>query len=188
MNDAAPDERAWRRRCLWLLPPLLALTLYWSGRESVAHWLEGRELQPREVAAGTQAPLGGAQWQLRQFAVLEPPAGRGWQPGSRAALAAFSIQVQATDLPTRWRGCRIALHDASGRTWLPAAGPALRLPAGTARGCVAAAHRGTAPGSSMDVMEAFMVPADAVAPWTITVSIDAERPGFLRFTTPKPAG
>lgn len=160
MNDAAANERRWRRRSLWLLPPLLLLSLYWSGRDSVARWLEGRELQPREVAAGAQAPLGGAQWQLRQFAVLEPPAGRGWQSGSRAALAAFSVQVQAADLPTRWRGCRIALHDAQGLTWLPAIAPALRLPRGTARGCVAAAHSGAAPGASVEIMEAFMVPAD----------------------------
>ncbi|QNP88561.1 hypothetical protein [Achromobacter xylosoxidans] len=188
MNDAAASERRWRRRSLWLLPILLALTLYWSARDSVARWLGGRELQPREIAAGAQAPLGGAQWQLRQFAVLEPPAGRGWQPGSRAALAAFSVQVQSADLPTRWRGCRIALHDAQGRTWLPAIAPALRLPRGTARGCVAAAHSGAAPGASVEIMEAFMVPADAAAPWSITVSIDAERPAYLRFAPPDPAG
>ncbi|WP_447920249.1 hypothetical protein [Achromobacter aegrifaciens] len=188
MTGPVSPERRWRRRSLWMLAPLLALTLYWSGRDSAARWLEGRELQARDVAAGTQAALGGAQWQLRQFAVLEPPAGRGWLPGSRAALAAFSVQVQAADLPTRWRGCRIALHDAQGRTWLPAIAPALRLPPGTARGCVAAAHRGTAPGASLDVMEAFMVPADAAAPWTITVSIDAERPAYLRFAPPDPAG
>ncbi|HEY9271095.1 MAG TPA: hypothetical protein VIR09_09050, partial [Achromobacter sp.] len=77
MSDAAMSERRWRRRSLWLLPPLLLLTLYWSGHDSVARWLDGRELQPREIAAGTQATLGGAQWQLRQFAVLEAPAGRG---------------------------------------------------------------------------------------------------------------
>ncbi len=188
MTEAVLRERRWRRRSLWLLAPLLLLSLYWSGRESAARWLQGRELQPREVAAGAQAPLGGAQWQLQQFGVLEPPAGRGWQPGSRAALAAFSVQVQAADLPTRLRGCRIALHDARGRTWLPAIAPALRLAPGTARGCVAAAHSGAAPGTKVNLIEAFMVPADAAAPWTISVSIDAERPAYLRFAAPDAPG
>lgn len=188
MNAALPDERRWRRRSLWLLPVLLILALAWTGHESVARWLEGRELRARDVAAGEQAQLGGAQWQLQQFGVLQPPAGKGWLPGSRAVLAAFNVQVHAADLPARWRGCRIALHDGNGRTWLPAAGPALRLPPGTARGCVAAAHRGVAPGSSVVIMEAFMVPADAAPPWTMSVSVNGERPAYLRFAPPDQAG
>ncbi len=186
MNDAQPAERRWRRRSLWLLPPLLLLTLFWGGRENAARWLQGRELRPHDVAAGATAPLGGARWSLQEFGVMEPPANKGWLSGSRAALAAFSVHVEASDLPTRWRGCRIALHDARGRTWLPAIEPALRVPPAAARGCVAAAHRGIAPGSRVVIIEAFMVPADAEPPWSLSVSMDSDRPAYLRFTPPAP--
>ena len=187
MNDVSPDERRWRRRSLWLLPPLLLLTLFWNGRENAARWLEERELRPRDVAAGAQAPLGGAQWRLHEFNTLEPPAKRGWLPGSRAALAVFKVHAESPDLPTRWRGCRIALHDARGRTWLPAVDPVLRIPPTAARGCVAAAHRGLAPGSSIDVIEVFMVPRAAVPPWSLSVSMESDGPDYLRFT-PQAAG
>ncbi|SSW67476.1 hypothetical protein [Achromobacter agilis] len=184
MNEVQHDERRWRRRSLWLLPPLILLILYWNGHENAARWLEGRELRPQDVAAGAQAPLGGVQWRLHEFSTLKPPANRGWLPGSRAALAVFKVHVESSDLPTRWRGCRIALHDARGRTWLPAIDPVLRVPPTAARGCVAAAHRGALPGSSLDIIEAFMVPPDAVPPWSLSISMDSSRPDYLRFTPP----
>jgi hypothetical protein len=184
MNGTLAGERRWRRRSLWALPVLIVLSLFWSSRDDAVRWLEGRELRPRDVAAGSQAALGGAQWSLKEFGVLDAPAGKGWLPGSRAALAAFSVEVEAPDLPTRWRGCRIALHDARGRTWLPAVEPALRVPPAAARGCVAAAHRGLAPGARIVIVEAFMVPADAAPPWSLSVSLDSDRPAYLRFSPP----
>ncbi|AMG88000.1 MULTISPECIES: hypothetical protein [Bordetella] len=184
MNAPGTAERTWRRRSLWLLPAVLALSLAWRNDDNVPQWLVNRELRPRDVPAQAQGALGGAQWKLLEFGIIDAPARRGWLPGSRASYAAFEVQVQADDLPRRWQACRIALHDARGRVWRPATEPVLRMAPHMARGCLAAAHRGVPPGSKLTIMEVFMLPPDVARPLTLSVSVGSERPAYLRFAVP----
>ncbi len=179
--ETTARERRWRRRSLWSLLLLVPLALAEQGYDSVIRFLHNQDLLARDVAWGKTAQFGGSEWRLADlraaFGMTGLPA------GALPVLADFTVRIGDADLQGRWKICGIALVDAAGRRWLPAAVSALKLP-DDVQGCNSAMFSAAKSGDTLKISETFLVPKDAAATIRPVVSLAGERPYYLRFQRP----
>jgi hypothetical protein len=178
-NDK-PAERRWRRLSLVALVLLLPAAYAAMSWQSITSLLANEDLIARDVAWGAEAQFGGSGWRLLD---LRAALGmEGLPENAVPVLADFSVKVGNPDLQNLWLGCRIALVDAKGRSWLPTP-VGLRLP-DDVMGCSSAIFSGAKTGGVLKVSETFLVPRDATTTIRPTVGLGSERPFFLRFARP----
>jgi len=181
---ACAIERRWRRRCMALLVLLLPLTAGVVAYGSIQAWWQGRDLIVREVADGEAVEYGGARWQLNALRMAPLPAGGRIPDNAMGVVADFEVKVLDADLPRNWRGCGILLQDGAGRRWDGADTLRLRLPRSAARNCVGTMYGGAKAGDTVRVREAFLVPREAADQVRVVVTLDPQRPHYLRFARP----
>ncbi|MBN9245212.1 MAG: hypothetical protein J0I98_20745 [Mesorhizobium sp.] len=181
-TDATPDERRWRRRCLWALLLLVPLALAEQSYESVVTLLNNSDRLARDVAWGQAAEFGGSEWRL---ANLRAASGvPGLPPNAVPVLADFTVRVGDADLQGHWKVCMVMLIDAAGRRWLPSGAVSLKQPDDVQR-CNSAMFSGAKNGDTLKISETFLVPKDATATIRPAVSLAGERPRYLRFQRPQ---
>ncbi|GAB1575649.1 hypothetical protein [Bordetella petrii] len=177
-------ERRWRRRCMVLLVVLLPLTAGVVAYGSIQQWWKGRDLFAREVADGEAVEYGGARWQLHALRMAPLPGDGRIPDNAMGVVADFKVEVLDADLPHKWRGCGILLQDGAGRRWDGSDVLRLRLPRSEARNCVGTMYAGAKVGDTVRVREAFLVPREAAAGVRVVVTLDPQRPYYLRFARP----
>jgi hypothetical protein len=178
--DGTFTERRWRRLSLVALVLLLPAAYAVMSWQSITSLLANKDLIARDVAWGEEAQFGGSGWRLVD---LRAALGmEGLPENAVPVLADFSVKVGNPDLQNLWLGCRIALTDAEGRSWLPTS-VGLRLP-DDVMGCNAAIFSGAKTGEVLKISETFLVPKDATTTIRPTLGLGSERPYFLRFARP----
>jgi hypothetical protein len=178
--DDRRAERRWRRLSLAALVLLLPAAYAVMSWQSITSLLANEDLVARDVAWREPVQFGRSEWRLVD---LRAALGmEGLPENAVAVLADFSVKVGNPDLQNLWLGCRIALTDAEGRSWLPSP-VGLRLP-DDVMGCNSAIFSGAKTGDVLKVSETFLVPKDATTTIRPTVGLGSERPYFLRFARP----
>jgi len=176
------DEKRWRRRSLYALILLTPLVIAVNAYDTIHDWWVGRDRLANEIAVDDSADFGGSQWELSKFRMLPIPAGGEVPDGAMLLLAQFEVQVQQADLPKDWRDCAISLESPDGRRW--SATEAVRLPRSEARSCLRTVFSEVKPGSTVQVREVFLAPRDGAESLRVTVSLQPQRPHYLRFAQP----
>ncbi|TCR67590.1 hypothetical protein [Bosea sp. BK604] len=176
-----PEQRRFRRRCLWALVLVLPAAFALRGWDNVLEWWHGKDLFERRIAIDGVGQLGGADWRLISLQrVAERP------DGAAIVLAELEAVVREPEALARLP-CRIAATDAQGRRWLPSFLPpsqVSRLPAlrnRPASSCGPAIAQKARSGTVLAIRESFVVPRDAFESLAITISLPAGRPHYLRF-------
>jgi hypothetical protein len=159
-------ERRWRRLCLWGLLVALPATFLITARADLEEWWQGQELFELGVSAGLEARFAGADWKLETVEVL-PLKDSGWP----------RRQGQGTPVRVRFQ---VALRDDQGRRWSAGSFGGPRATEGTMT-CGAATLEPRAPGTVLRIEQDFTVPHDVAGTVEPTVSMDGERPRYLRF-------
>ena len=175
-------ERRVRRLCLWGLLLALPVTFALTARSSLEDWWQGEELFEVGVPAGTEARFAGADWTLETVEVL-PLKDSGWPRVQRQGTpmrVRFRVTVRDPGIDTLWRRCQVALRDGQGRRWSAGGFGGPRSTEGTIT-CSAATLEPRAPGTVLRIEQDFTVPHDVAGTVEPTVSMDGERPRYLRF-------
>ena len=175
-------ERRWRRLCLWGLLVVLPATFLITARADLEEWWQGQELFELGVSAGLEARFAGADWKLETVEVL-PLKDSGWprrQGQGTPVRVRFAVTVREPNIDTLWRRCQVALRDDQGRRWSAGSFGGPRSTEGTMT-CGAATLEPRAPGTVLRIEQDFTVPHDVAGTVEPTVSMDGERPRYLRF-------
>lgn len=197
-----------KRRLLWLvaLPLLFAADWGLSARHRLTDLARDREWLIHSVPAGEAGRYAHAIWRIegaRAMTMARPDARVDAPVGARVVLLRLNV-TGAPDAPVSrppsldavlsgaatggWGDCRIALTDGQGRRWLPTlpiSDRGLRRdmsPAGEiAPRCAELALAPPGPEDTAAIEETFVIPADAAAPLSVSVSTEhAGRPRALR--------
>ncbi|MGO1077454.1 hypothetical protein [Inquilinus sp. CA228] len=175
-------ERRWRRLSLWGLLVALPVTFLLSARGDLEEWWQGQELFEQSVPAGSEIRFAGADWRLETVEVL-PLKQSGWprrQGQGTPVRVRFAVTVRDLGIDVLWRRCRVLLRDDQGHRWSAGSFGGPRSTEG-AMTCGAATLEPRAPGTVLRIEHDFTVPHDAAAIVEPTVSMDGERPSYLRF-------
>ncbi|WP_395681792.1 hypothetical protein [Inquilinus sp.] len=173
-------ERRWRRRSLWALLLALPAVYLLTARGHIEEWWQAQELFEVGVSAGVEAQFAGADWKLETVEVL-PLKQSGWpRVQGTPVRVRFQVTVRAPDIDVLWRRCQIALRDDQGRRWSASGFGGPRSTEGTMT-CGAATLEPRAPGTVLRIEQDFTVPNDVADKVEPTVSMDGERPRYLRF-------
>jgi hypothetical protein len=175
-------ERRWRRLCLWGLLVALPATLLITAKGHLEEWWQGQELFELGVSAGLETRFAGADWKLETVEVL-PLKDSGWprrQGQGTPVRVRFAVTVREPNIDALWRRCQVALRDDQGRRWSAGSFGGPRRTEGTMT-CGAATLEPRAPGTVLRIEQDFTVPHDVAGTVEPTVSMDGERPRYLRF-------
>jgi hypothetical protein len=176
------DGRRWRRRSLWGLLLALPVVYLLTARGHLEEWWQAQELFEVGVSAGVEARFAGADWKLETVEVL-PFKQSGWprvQSQGTPVRVRFQVTVREPGIDVLWQRCQISLRDDQGRRWTAGGFDGPRSTEGTMT-CGAATLEPRAPGTVLRIEQDFTVPNDAAAAVEPTVSMDGERPRYLRF-------
>ncbi|OWJ62032.1 hypothetical protein [Inquilinus limosus] len=175
-------ERRTRRWCLWGLLLALPATFLITARSDLEDWWQSQELFEVGVSAGGEARFAGADWTLETVEVL-PLKDSGWPRVQRQGTPVrvrFRVTVREPGIDQLWQRCRVALEDDQGRRWSGGGFGGPRSTEGTMT-CGAATLEPRAPGTVLRIEQDFTVPHDVAGKVEPTVSMDGERPRYLRF-------
>ncbi|MGK9169193.1 hypothetical protein KXR53_22950 [Inquilinus limosus] len=175
-------ERRWRRRSLWALLVAVPVSFLVIARENIGEWWQAQELFEQAVPAGAEVRFAGADWRLETVEVL-PLKQSGW-PRRQGQGTPVRVRLVATvrepGIETLWTRCRVLLRDDQGRRWSAGSFGGPRSTEGTMT-CGAATLEPRPPGMVLRIEHDFTVPHDAVEIVEPTVSMDGERPRYMRF-------
>lgn len=174
------DERRWRRRCLWGLLVALPAVYLLTARGHLEEWWQAQELFEVGVSAGVETRFAGADWKLEAVEVL-PLKDSGWPRVQGVPVRVrFQVTVREPNIDVLWQRCQVALRDDQGRRWSASGFGGPRSTEGTMT-CGAATLEPRAPGTVLRIEQDFTVPHDVAGTVEPTVSMDGERPRYLRF-------
>lgn len=175
-------ERRWRRLSLLGLLLALPVTFLLAARGHLEDWWQAQELFEQPVPAGSEVRFAGADWRLETVEVL-PLKQSGWprrEGQGTPVRVRFAVTVRDPGIDVLWRRCRVSLRDDQGHRWSAGSFGGPRSTEGTMT-CGAATLEPRAPGTVLRIEQDFTVPHDAAATVEPTVSMDGERPWYLRF-------
>ncbi|WP_225773031.1 hypothetical protein [Inquilinus sp. Marseille-Q2685] len=175
-------ERRWRRLSLGALLVAVPVPFVLSARGDLEEWWQGQELFEQPVPAGSETRFAGADWRLETVEVL-PLKQSGWprrQGQGTPVRVRFAVTVRDPGIDVLWRRCRASLQDDQGRRWSAGSFGGPRSTEGTMT-CGAATLEPRAPGTVLRIEQDFTVPHDLAGAVEPTVSMDGERPSYLRF-------